>query len=136
MKKKKISNRQFAEALYEISENQTGKKLTEAIMAFARYVAEARRVKQIPKIIEEYERYAGEMRGEHEIKITTAHGLGSDTEKSVRKVFGAKTKITENKDEKIIGGLIIAVGDKILDASIKTELEQLRRKMKSSTKLK
>jgi len=136
MKKKKISNRQFAEALYEITVDKTGKKLSEALTVFARYVAEARRIKQVPKIIAEYEKYAREMSGMQDIEITTAHGLTAEVEKSVRKVFGTKAKITEHKNEQIIGGLIIMAGDRILDASIKTELETLRRKMKSSTKLK
>jgi F-type H+-transporting ATPase subunit delta len=62
--------------------------------------------------------------------ITTAVPISKDLKESVITYIKAQTnskvELTEVVDEKIIGGAIIRMGDKQLDASISTEISELR----------
>jgi F-type H+-transporting ATPase subunit delta len=62
--------------------------------------------------------------------VTTAVPLSSDTKKSVLNYIKNQTKSTielkELVDESIIGGAIIKMGDKQLDASVSKEILELK----------
>ena len=52
-----------------------------------------------------------------------ARGLGEQIEKST----GQKIELTETVDPEILGGIVLRVGNSILDASIRNRLENLRK---------
>jgi F-type H+-transporting ATPase subunit delta len=43
--------------------------------------------------------------------------------------------VTTQVDESILGGVIIQIGDKLLDGSTRTRLEELRQQLRSDTGL-
>jgi F-type H+-transporting ATPase subunit delta len=73
---------------------------------------------------------------EHENKrlpvtVTSAVALDEATVKSIGDAIGQQTgqqvELTANVDPDVLGGLIVRVGNSILDASIRNRLENLRR---------
>jgi ATP synthase F1 delta subunit len=65
------------------------------------------------------------------VTITSAVALDEATVKSIGDAIGQQTgqrvELTANVDPDVLGGLIVRVGNSILDASIRNRLENLRR---------
>jgi ATP synthase F1 delta subunit len=65
------------------------------------------------------------------VTITSAVALDEATVKSIGDAIGRQTgqrvELTTNVDPDVLGGLVVRVGNSILDASIRNRLENLRR---------
>jgi F-type H+-transporting ATPase subunit delta len=65
------------------------------------------------------------------VTITSAVELDAGTVKSIGDAIGQQTgqrvELTTNVDPSVLGGLVVRVGNSILDASIRNRLENLRR---------
>jgi F-type H+-transporting ATPase subunit delta len=66
-------------------------------------------------------------------EITTAMPLSDDlkqrTLQALEQMTGRKVRLTANLDPAILGGAVTKVGSTVYDGSLKTQLDQLRRKM-------
>ena len=62
-------------------------------------------------------------------EVTSALPLTSDEQNSVKKSVSVK-EVSFKVDPSILGGLVIKVGDKVLDGSVAGKLEGLRQAMK------
>ncbi len=67
------------------------------------------------------------------VQVTSAIDLGSTTVKNIGERIGEQTgrkvEIESNVDPDILGGVVLRVGNFILDASIKNRLNQLRKQV-------
>lgn len=76
--------------------------------------------------------------GKIEVDVTVAAKLSNEELEQVRSRIGEALKrqavVHQYVDESIIGGMIIRVADQLIDASVRKQLETLRRKMLSSRK--
>ena len=67
------------------------------------------------------------------VKVTSAVALDSKMVESLGRRIGEQTgneiELTSEVDPEILGGIVLRVGNFILDASIRTRLEQLRREV-------
>jgi F-type H+-transporting ATPase subunit b len=67
-------------------------------------------------------------------EVTSALPLSSEEQESVKNnllaKMGPKTKIDFHVDPQILGGLVIRVGDKVLDGSVSGQLEGMRKSLK------
>ncbi|MBI2331534.1 MAG: F0F1 ATP synthase subunit B [Chloroflexi bacterium] len=70
----------------------------------------------------------GEFKGEV-AEVTSALPLNSDEMETVKKNFGAKD-VTFKVNPAILGGLVVKIGDKVLDGSVAGKLEGLRQNLK------
>jgi F-type H+-transporting ATPase subunit delta len=70
------------------------------------------------------------------VTVTSAVALDEATVASIGDTIGRQTgqqvELTANVDPDVLGGLIVRVGNSILDASIRNRLENLRRSVASS----
>ena len=70
--------------------------------------------------------------GKIDIDVTVAHALSDEQLEEVRaKVSQAlnKTAVVRQKvDDSIIGGLVLKVGDKLIDASVRSQLQTIKRR--------
>jgi ATP synthase F1 delta subunit len=70
------------------------------------------------------------------VTVTSAVALDEATVKAIGDAIGKQTgqqvELTANVDPDVLGGLIVRVGNSILDASIRNRLENLRRSVASS----
>jgi F-type H+-transporting ATPase subunit b len=70
----------------------------------------------------------GEFKGDS-AEVTSALPLTSDEQATVKKSFNAK-EVAFKVDPSILGGLVVKIGDKILDGSVAGKLEGLRQSLK------
>ena len=101
------------------------------LMNFLSLLIENHRMPVIFRIRQEYERLWDEENRTLPVEITSAIELDEATTESVgRKIgerAGRRVTLAARVDPDILGGIIIRIGNSILDASIRNRLEQLRR---------
>lgn len=94
------------------------------------------RLHNLSDIIEAFEDQVAESKGEIKAQITTAQELSDKQLKDIAKDLSSKTgktvKITQNVRPEIIGGLIIKIGAKMFDYSVKSRLTRLKNKLKEA----
>jgi F-type H+-transporting ATPase subunit delta len=98
-----------------------------------RMLVETRRVDEIAGILGEFEELADEAAGRVRATVTTAVELSTDDRERVgrqlSKRLGKEVRVTATVDRRIIGGLKLQYGDHLVDASLATRLQQLRRRL-------
>jgi F-type H+-transporting ATPase subunit delta len=103
----------------------------ELFINFLALLIENHRMPVIFRIRQEYERLWDEENKTLPVEITSAIALDDATTESLGKTIGEragrKVTLAARVDPDILGGIIIRVGNSILDASIRNRLEQLRR---------
>ncbi|MBI4993153.1 MAG: ATP synthase F1 subunit delta [Candidatus Magasanikbacteria bacterium] len=126
---KKITNKQYTQALFETTKDLKGEKLSEAIKRFVLLLARRHKLKRAEQIIAEYEKCVKRENGEVEIVVKTAGKLEKTLLNKVEKVFGDKVETKEELDENLLGGVVIKTEDRILDGSLRRQLFSLRQKL-------
>jgi ATP synthase F1 delta subunit len=85
------------------------------------------------RIRAEFERLYEEENRTLPVEITSAIELDPETtaklSSEISERTGSKVKLATRVDPEILGGLVVRVGNAILDASIRNRLEQLRRQV-------
>jgi F-type H+-transporting ATPase subunit delta len=103
----------------------------EIFINFLALLIENHRMPVIFRIRQEYERLWDEENRTLPVQITSAIALDDATTESLGRTIGEragrKVTLAARVDPDILGGIIIRVGNSILDASIRNRLEQLRR---------
>ena len=125
----KISNRQFAEALYELTIGLVEKDLDVTLETFVKFLSKNKRLKQSNNIIVEFEKITKKKQGIIEIEITSARKLDKDIIEKIKESFAKKVEAVEKIDGSLIGGIKVKLEDRVLDASVKTQLNNLKRSL-------
>jgi F-type H+-transporting ATPase subunit delta len=103
----------------------------ESFLNFLSLLIENHRMPVIFRIRHEYARLWDEENRTLPVEITSAIELDEETTASLGRTIGegAERKVTlaARVDPDILGGIVVRVGNSILDASIRNRLEQLRR---------
>jgi F-type H+-transporting ATPase subunit delta len=102
----------------------------------ARLLIESGRVAEAGAIEEEYERLADDAAGRVTATVTTAVELGREdrdrVEKELSKRLRKDVRLSVVVDPRILGGLKLQYGDRVVDATVATRLQQLRRRLAAS----
>jgi F-type H+-transporting ATPase subunit delta len=120
-----------AKALKAILEKMGANDLT---TKFVLLLSHKRRLSALGQITGAYEHLVATARGETEAEVTAACAL-SDTEiaelKSVLKSrLGKEPRLHSKVDPTLLGGLVVKVGSRMIDSSLRTKLDGLRSAMK------
>ena len=103
----------------------------EVLMNFLKLLIEKHRMPVIFRIRQRYERLWDEENRTLPVEITSAIELDEATTESLGRAIGERTGrrvvLATRVDPDILGGIVVRVGNSILDASIRNRLEQLRR---------
>jgi F-type H+-transporting ATPase subunit delta len=101
---------------------------------FLRVVAQNRRLFAIPGMIRAFRRIAAEHRGEVSAEVTSAHALTPAQEDelraTLRQVAGKDVSIAVTVDPSLLGGLVVKLGSRQIDTSLKTKLNSLKLALK------
>lgn len=102
-----------------------------AIVNFLETLLERHRMPVIFRIRDQYGRLWDEENRLLPVEVTSAVDLDDATVKSIGERIGEQTgqrvELTSRVDPSILGGIVLRVGNSILDASIKHRLDQLRK---------
>ena len=106
-------------------------------MNFLLLILHKRREMALNQIVSQFLNLANEARGIVKAQVTSAAQLSSeDLEKlceSLEKITGKNILLEATVDEKLIGGLVVKIGDRIIDGSISTKLKMLEKHLKSTS---
>jgi F-type H+-transporting ATPase subunit delta len=109
-------------------------KLDSLTTRFVGVLAENGRLSQLDAVIRTFARLAAADRGETTAEVTSAYPLNDDqlaTLKANLKARGGKdVAIDARVDRSILGGIVVRLGSRMIDASIKTKLNNLALAMK------
>ncbi|KQZ14714.1 ATP synthase F0F1 subunit delta [Mesorhizobium sp. Root554] len=101
---------------------------------FLKVVAANRRLFAVPAMIRAFRRIAAEHRGEAAAEVTSAHALtpAQETElkATLKKVAGKDVAIAVTVDPSLLGGLVVKMGSRQIDTSLKTKLNSLKLALK------
>ena len=105
----------------------------EVLMRFLELLIEKHRMPVLFRIRQEYESLFERAERRLRVEITSAVELDPAMAQEVAEQIGEHTgrriELRRRVDPEIIGGLILRVGNSILDASVRTRLERLRRQV-------
>ncbi len=91
------------------------------------------RLQQLPQIFEVFRELVLQYRGVVIADVSTAVKLEADETEQVRvrleKMVGKEVQIRTRVDPDIIGGIVVRMGDTLIDGSVRTQLRQLRQRM-------
>ena len=101
---------------------------------FVLVVAQNRRLFALPQMIDAYLSELARRRGEVTAEVTAARKLTKEQEsalgESLRKVVGAKVTVDLEVDPALLGGLVVRIGSRMIDSSLRSKLEKLQFAMK------
>ena len=108
-----------------------------ALVNFLELLAEKHRMPAIFRIRRHYEELWAEENKRLEVRVTAAVPLDDAVVKRVGDEIERKTNrkvdLSSEVDPEIIGGLVLRVGNMVLDASLKAKLERLRKEVAAAT---
>lgn len=108
--------------------------MAELTKNFLGVLAENRRVAELPAMIRAFHAIAAAQRGEVTAEVTSAHALTDEQitalEQKLRAREGRTVKLKTSVDPDLLGGLVVTVGSKRIDGSIRTRLNSLAQAMK------
>jgi F-type H+-transporting ATPase subunit delta len=106
------------------------------IRNFLGLVAQNRRLFAVPAMIEGFLKLLAARRGEVTAHITAAQALTAAqqalVEEQLRRAVGSKVAVDIKVDPSLLGGMIVRVGSRMVDASLKSKLHRLEAAMKGA----
>ena len=130
----KISTLQYASTLFDLTENKSQEEVLDVVSKFAEQLKKDGQLKNADKIME---KFSDLYNSKNEIVVTevcvrrdVSQDVLKDIEEFVKRKYGAKkVELKIVTDENIKGGIVIRVGDEVMDASVGGQLEKLRREL-------
>jgi len=132
----KITSRQYAQTLYDLTEGKSKPEIQKSVADFACHMNKERKLKLAGKVIEQFEKIYNRKNGIVEAEVVSWKKMNEALEKKVKhfvaKKYGAKGVVLKNMiNENIKGGMIIRVGDEVMDGSVRGKLSELNKVLTS-----
>ena len=114
----------------EMIDRVFGGKISDDLKTFLKVLCQHERLDCLREVRGEARRLLNELRNRTSVQVTTATGL-SEQEKhnlvhELQVKLSCEVDLSHTVDESIIGGMIVRVGDKVIDGSIRNRLQQMR----------
>jgi F-type H+-transporting ATPase subunit delta len=101
---------------------------------FLRVVAQNRRLFAVPGMIRAFRAIAAEHRGEVSAEVTSAHALTpaqtTELKAALKAVAGKDVTISVTVDPALLGGMVVRLGSRQIDTSLRTKLNSLKLALK------
>ena len=121
----KVGQEQLTELLVNIGQDQ----LTKEGNNFLKLLVENDRLILAPQISELYETFKAEHEGYIDVEIISAYTTTKEEQKKfatmLKKILNKDIHITTSVDKDLIGGFLARARDKVIDGSVKGQLQQL-----------
>lgn len=120
----------------DLIEKLFASQVSELVKNFLYLVVRKRREAHLAAIYQAYLDLANEARGVVEVEVRTATVLSPDTAESLKSrlvaKLGKQVKFKTQVAPELKGGLVVRVGDELLDGSVATRLKRLHERLVSS----
>jgi F-type H+-transporting ATPase subunit delta len=87
----------------------------------------------LPAVAAEFERLAREARGVLEATVTVARPVTQSEQQEIQQrlhaLTGKEVQIHMAVDPSILGGVVVRIGDQVIDASVEGRLDRLRQEL-------
>jgi len=128
-----ISKDEQVGALTAVAKKAGASDLT---IKFLGLLANKRRAFVLPDVIDAYGSLLADEKGEVQADVVSAIELtkeqADDVQKKISQSVGKTVDMTLRVDPSLLGGLVVRVGSRMIDASLKTKLHQLELAMKGA----
>jgi F-type H+-transporting ATPase subunit delta len=110
--------------------------ITGTTLNFLQLVAKNRRLSALPDMIKAYATLLAASKGEVAGEVTSAEPLSAaqldDLKAALKSALGRDVLLSTRVDSSLLGGLIVKVGSRMMDNSLKTKLQTLKIAMKGT----
>lgn len=111
-------------------------KLCKELMGFLLLIIEKDRYSKVKEILTYFLNQVKEMKGIGVAYVTTADELSASQKSQIEEKLISTTKYNSmemhySKDPGLIGGMVIRIGDRVVDSSIRTKISDLSRELMS-----
>ncbi len=125
----KAKKEQFTQALLNLCEG----KLDREGENFVRLLVANRRLGLIKSIREQFEQYRAEEEGYIGVDVLTAYPLEEAEREQLaamlRQTLGREPRLSVQVNEALIGGVLIKAGDRVIDASIRGQIQRMAKRL-------
>ncbi len=108
--------------------------LNAVVENFLGVLATNRRLQKLASMIKEFGKLASHARGEISAEVVAAKALSDDQldalKNSLKQTMGQDVIFDTRVDESLLGGLVVKIGSRMIDSSVKSKLENLKISMK------
>jgi len=95
-----------------------------------------RRLFALDGVIAAYERLLARLKGEVQAQVTSAHALSpaqtAELKATLKAKLGREPRLDTRVDPTLLGGLVVKVGSRMIDSSIRTKLAGIRAAMRGN----
>jgi F-type H+-transporting ATPase subunit delta len=90
----------------------------------------------VSSVVDEYQALRDEQRGIVEATVRTAHVLDETEtaalEEALEQTTGKRIRLNIEQDVDLIGGVVVRIGDRVFDGSVRNKLDTLRERFRTS----
>lgn len=127
----KISSRQYAQSLYESVANKSEKEVKAVLKSFVILLGRNRELNKAEEIISAFNEIWNKANDEIVATLVSARKLDVNTKKMIisyleDKAGAKKIALTEEIDEKLIGGFVLKYNGKVIDGSLRNSLDEMK----------
>jgi F-type H+-transporting ATPase subunit delta len=102
---------------------------------FIKVLAKNHRLTLLPEIEAQFEALKAQAEGKLEAHITSALALSeaqvSDLAAALKTKYGHEVEVSVSVDPALIGGVVVAIGDRVMDGSVRGRLEKMAFSLKA-----
>jgi F-type H+-transporting ATPase subunit delta len=128
-----LSHEDQARALKPVLDNTGADALT---TKFLLTLAGKRRLFALEQVIAAYDRLVARLKGEVQAEVTSAHALSdaqtAELKSVLKEKLGREPRLHTKVDPSLLGGLMVKVGSRMIDSSLRTKLAGLRAAMRGN----
>ena len=128
----KFTSQQYAEALYQ-AVHQTKDGDHDLVMdKFVKILSQNGDLGKHAEIEQEYKKIEMREKGISQVDVTVARDMeiNSGLMNQLNQIIGSKVEVKQKADDGIVGGVVVRVDDTLIDASVKTQLNNLNQSLK------
>lgn len=115
----------------------TKAKFQKLTQNFLGVLAQNRRLNALPQVINAMKAEMRNRRGEVEAKVVSAFALTpaqtNALQKDLSKAMGTNVTLSVEVDKELLGGMTVTVGSQMIDDSVRSKLDRLKRAMSSGS---
>lgn len=126
-----ISNNEIARAVYFLSKDKSQSEQVDISQKIVKFLFRRRLLSKAPDILSQLGKIINHEEGRIVAKVSSVQKLDSKTkthlEQALKKRYSAKEVVlSENLNEKLLGGIKIEINNEVIDLSIKNKIGKLQ----------